>query len=62
MLERLPEALDGLDERSRFIVRKRFYEGKTQKEVAEELGISPRSVYRNLEEIYPNLEKTLTTF
>ena len=49
IIERLPEALDELDERSRFIVRKIFYERKTQNEVAEELGITQPAVSKQLE-------------
>ncbi len=60
MLERLPEALDELDERSEFIVRKIFYERKTQNEVAEELGITQQAVSRQLERAIKNLKKFLT--
>jgi len=44
------------------IAKKVLLEKKAPEDTASDLGISPRSVYRNLEERYPNLEKTLTTF
>lgn len=40
------EALDKLGSRERQIMKKRFYEGKTQMEVAEEVGISQAQVSR----------------
>ena len=61
MLERLPEALDVLDERSRFIVGKVFYEGKTQKEVAEELGISGARVTQLMDRAKKILKNYLLT-
>lgn len=39
-LEKLAKGLENLDERSRNLIIKHYYEGKTLKEVAEELGIS----------------------
>ena len=42
----LKEALKKLDDREQHIVTKRFYEGKTQMEVAEEIGISQAQVSR----------------
>ncbi|MGB9867262.1 MAG: RNA polymerase sporulation sigma factor SigG [Bacillota bacterium] len=40
------EAMEKLPARERLILRKRFYEGKTQMEVAEEIGISQAQVSR----------------
>lgn len=42
----LREALDRLNEREKLILNLRFYEGKTQMEVAEEIGISQAQVSR----------------
>ena len=42
----LKEALKRLDERERNIVEMRFYEGRTQMEVAREIGISQAQVSR----------------
>ncbi|HHV26860.1 MAG: RNA polymerase sporulation sigma factor SigG [Clostridiaceae bacterium] len=42
----LREALDKLNDREKHILNLRFYEGKTQMEVAEEIGISQAQVSR----------------
>jgi len=42
----LREAIDSLDERERKILSMRFFEGRTQMEVAEEIGISQAQVSR----------------
>lgn len=42
----LREAMERLGERERHIINLRFYEGKTQTEVAEEIGISQAQVSR----------------
>ena len=42
----LEAAMDCLNERERYIIRLRFFEGKTQMEVAEEIGISQAQVSR----------------
>ena len=42
----LQAALDCLDEREQYIIRLRFFEGKTQMEVAQEIGISQAQVSR----------------
>ena len=42
----LKEALKRLDERERNIIKMRFYQGKTQMEVAQEIGISQAQVSR----------------
>lgn len=42
----LKEALERLGERERAIVRMRFFKGKTQMEIAEEIGISQAQVSR----------------
>lgn len=42
----LKEGLYLLNEREKLILQKRFYQGKTQMEVAEEIGISQAQVSR----------------
>lgn len=42
----LKEAMKRLDEREKHIIEMRFYEGKTQMEVAAEIGISQAQVSR----------------
>ena len=42
----LKEAIEKLGERERNIIRMRFYQGKTQMEVADEIGISQAQVSR----------------
>ena len=42
----LKDALCHLPDRERHIIQLRFYEGKTQMEVAEEIGISQAQVSR----------------
>lgn len=42
----LRDAMDRLNDRERYIVNLRFYEGKTQMEVAQEIGISQAQVSR----------------
>lgn len=42
----LQDAIKRLNERERYLVRLRFYEGKTQMEVAQEIGISQAQVSR----------------
>ena len=42
----LREALDGLNERERKIIDMRFFNGKTQMEIADEIGISQAQVSR----------------
>jgi len=42
----LREAIDSLDEREKRILSMRFFEGRTQMEVAEEIGISQAQVSR----------------
>ncbi|MBQ2250012.1 MAG: sigma-70 family RNA polymerase sigma factor, partial [Lachnospiraceae bacterium] len=42
----LNEAMKRLPERERHIIDMRFYDGKTQTEVAEEIGISQAQVSR----------------
>lgn len=42
----LQDAMNRLNEREKYIVNLRFFEGKTQMEVAEEIGISQAQVSR----------------
>ena len=46
----------------KMIAKKVLLEKKSPEDAASELGLSSRSIYRNLEDIYTELEKTLTTF
>lgn len=42
----LKEAIIGLDDRKKYILKLRFFRGKTQVEVAQEIGISQAQVSR----------------
>ena len=42
----IKESLRKLNKRERMIIRKRFFDGKTQMEVADEIGISQAQVSR----------------
>ena len=54
----LKEAMKRLCERESSIIKMRFYEGKTQMEVAKELGISQAQISR----IEKNALKTMRTY
>ncbi len=41
----LKEGMKRLNDREKMIIRKRFFQGKTQMEVAEEIGISKRKYH-----------------
>ena len=53
----LKDALDRLGERERHILALRFYEGKTQMEVSEEIGISQAQVSRLEKSAIRNIKK-----
>jgi RNA polymerase sporulation-specific sigma factor len=53
----LSEAMDKLSERERYIIKLRFFEGKTQMEVAEEIGISQAQVSRLEKNALKNMKK-----
>ena len=55
----LREAMTRLGERERYIVQLRFYEGKTQMEVAEEIGISQAQVSRLEKNALKNMKNYL---
>jgi len=55
----LREAIDKLNERERNIIRMRFYQGKTQMEVAEEIGISQAQVFRFEKNALKSMKKSL---
>ena len=55
----LREAMKRLGERERYIVQLRFYEGKTQREVAEEIGISQAQVSRLEKNALKNMKNYL---
>jgi len=50
-------AIAGLSEKKRLIIRLRYYEGKTEVEIATILGINQSSVHRRLETIHKTLKK-----
>ena len=53
----LAEALKRLDEREKMIVNMRFFEGKTQMEIADEIGISQAQVSRLEKNALKNMKK-----
>ena len=53
----LAEALKKLDEREKMIVNMRFFEGKTQTEIADEIGISQAQVSRLEKNALKNMKK-----
>lgn len=55
----LREGLDKLNQREKLILSLRFYEGKTQMEVAEEIGISQAQVSRLEKNALNNMEKLI---
>lgn len=55
----LREAMDRLSERERNIIEMRFYDGKTQMEVADEIGISQAQVSRLEKNALKNMKKYL---
>ena len=55
----LREAMDRLSERERTIIEMRFYDGKTQMEVADEIGISQAQVSRLEKNALKNMKKYL---
>ncbi len=54
----LQDAIQRLNERERYIIELRFYEGKTQMEVAQEIGISQAQVSR----LEKNALKTMRSY
>ncbi len=56
----LSEALKRLNEREKHILNLRFFEGKTQMEVAEEIGISQAQVSRLEKSALKNMKKHVT--
>lgn len=55
----IKELLDKLDNRERYIVERRFFEGKTQMEIAEEIGISQAQISRIEKTALLNMKKRL---
>ena len=55
----ISEAMKKLKEKERNIINKRFFEGRTQMEVAEEIGISQAQVSRLEKNAIKQLKKTL---
>lgn len=56
----LNEALKRLNEREKYILNLRFFEGKTQMEVADEIGISQAQVSRLEKSALKNMKKYIT--
>jgi len=54
------EALSRLGERERLILTKRFFDGRTQMEVAEEIGISQAQVSRLEKAALKNLRRHMS--
>ena len=57
----IKEGMRHLGERERLILTMRFYEGRTQMEVAEEIGISQAQVSRLEKAALKNLRKHMAT-
>ena len=55
----LKEALNNLNERERHIIDLRFFKGKTQMEVSEEIGISQAQVSRLEKSALKNMRKSM---
>ena len=57
----IKEGMENLGERERMILTMRFYEGRTQMEVAEEIGISQAQVSRLEKAALRHLRKYMAT-
>ncbi|HFK1424225.1 MULTISPECIES: RNA polymerase sporulation sigma factor SigG [Bacillus cereus group] len=55
----LKEGMKRLNDREKMIIRKRFFQGKTQMEVAEEIGISQAQVSRLEKSAIKQMNKTI---
>ena len=55
----LSEAIKKLGEKERTIISRRFYGGKTQMEIAEEIGISQAQVSRLEKDAFERIRKNL---
>lgn len=55
----ISEGLKRLTQRERHIIKKRFYDGKTQMEVADEIGISQAQVSRLEKSALKNMQKNV---
>ncbi|MBQ1270792.1 MAG: sigma-70 family RNA polymerase sigma factor, partial [Clostridia bacterium] len=55
----MKEAMDSLSEREKRILALRFYDGKTQMEVASEIGISQAQVSRLEKGVIDKIKKNL---
>ncbi|MBQ4097432.1 MAG: sigma-70 family RNA polymerase sigma factor, partial [Clostridia bacterium] len=55
----LKEAIAKLSEKERSIIKKRFYGGKTQMEIAEEIGISQAQVSRLEKGAFERIRKNM---
>ena len=57
----LAKAVRSLGERDRLIVQLRFFEGKTQQEIGEEVGVTQMQISRLLSRILAELRESITT-
>ena len=55
----LKDAINKLKEKERFIIQKRYFEGITQIELSEEIGISQAQISRIEKNALENMKKTL---
>ena len=58
--EMLKQALENLNEREKKLIYLRFYEGLTQKEIADRLSLSQMHVSRLLNESLQKLRRKIT--
>ena len=55
----IKDAINKLKEKERFIIQKRYFEGITQIELSEEIGISQAQISRIEKNALENMKKTL---
>ena len=55
----LREAINNLKEKEKYIIYKRYFEGITQMELSEEIGISQAQISRIEKNCLDNMKKTL---
>ncbi len=58
--ENLQKAIDNLTVSQKILITEIFFNGKTQKEVAEMQGLKPIAIKNRLERIFSKLEKSLS--
>lgn len=60
--KRIHTAMDKLTERQKTVIYKTFWEDKTLREIADELGVSHITVYEILESAKKKMKKILENF